>query len=210
MNESHNNKGKFLVSATLLKLIYGKKTGVKKQLQSGVINNDVANNFLESKGRKESKKNKNEVKIANSSTDSMTVNVVSAKCKYWFNSQWKGGIRIIGKTAYNYRSSWEANYARYLQMLLEKGVIAKWEHEPEIFNFPKVKRGLKAYLPDFKITYIDGGVEFHEVKGFTDAKAKTKLKRFAKYYPHIKLKIIDKNWFDQIKKNGIKITGWEN
>ncbi len=132
------------------------------------------------------------------------------KGKYWFDSKWKDGVSIIGKTAYHYRSSWEANYARYLQMLLEKGLIAKWEHEPEIFTFPKVKRGLKGYVPDFKVTFMDGRIERHEVKGFMDTKAKTKLKRFIENYPHLTLKVIDKKWFDEIKSRGIKIDGWES
>ena len=190
MNESHNNKRNNLISHSLIKLVFGKKPEVKKQPPFKVINSPVANNFFNLPNKQNAEKTKTEPKNANNISDD----------KYWFNSDWKGGIRIIGKTAYNYRSSWEVNYALYLQMLLEKGVIAKWEYEPELFTFPNIKRGIKAYLPDFKITYPDERIEFHEVKGYADPKTKTKLKRFLKYYPNIKLKIIDKNWFDACKK----------
>lgn len=211
MDETPNNKQNFLISPTILKFVYGKKDAPKKPTDKKVINNAVANNFLQTEGREMPKKNKTVTKIANNSNDldNLSSKTKTEKGKYWFDSEWKGGIRIIGKTAYNYRSSWEANYARYLEMLRLKGVILKWEHEPEIFNFPKVKRGLKNYIPDFKITFIGGRIEYHEVKGFMDSKAKTKLKRFTDNYPHLTIKVIDKKWFDEVKSSKIKIDGWE-
>lgn len=129
--------------------------------------------------------------------------------KYWFENSWKEGIRIIGNTKYNYRSSWEANYARYLEYLRVNGKIKGWQHEPDTFYFKEVKRGLKAYIPDFKVFLNEGGFVYHEVKGHMDSKAKTKLKRFSKYYPQHTLIVIDNKWFSEFKKSGIVLSEWE-
>lgn len=84
----------------------------------------------------------------------------------------KTGFRPdIGITA---RSGWEANLARVLEV---HGI--PWEFEPRTFTFP-IKRGTRAYLPDFLLTESD---EWVEVKGWFDDKSKVKLKRFKKYYP---------------------------
>lgn len=89
-----------------------------------------------------------------------------------------------------FRSSWEANYARYLNWLIIQKEIVRWEYEVDTFDFP-VKRGNTRYLPDFKITNIDGSIEYHEVKGHMDSDSAVKLKRMAKYYPGVKLVLID-------------------
>lgn len=98
------------------------------------------------------------------------------------------------------RSSWEANYARYLNWLTAQGQISKWEYEPETFEFHKITKGNKFYTPDFKITNIDGSIEYHEVKGWLDNDSKVKLKRFARYYPDIKLVLIDKPVYTAIAR----------
>jgi hypothetical protein len=91
-----------------------------------------------------------------------------------------------------FRSRWEANYARYLNFLVKNGEIKKWEFEPETFWFNEIKRGTRSYLPDFKIYKINEAIEYHEVKGYMDKKSQTKLNRMAKYYPNIKIVLIDK------------------
>lgn len=103
---------------------------------------------------------------------------------------WKAAWREIGGVRKFYRSRWEANYARYLEWLRLRGQIQKWEHEPETFWFKGVKRGCVSYLPDFRVTAAGGAVEYHEVKGWMDARSKTKLKRMAKYHPKVKLIVI--------------------
>jgi hypothetical protein len=108
------------------------------------------------------------------------------------------------------RSSWEANYARYLNWLVIQEQIRKWEYEADTFVFEAIKRGTRSYLPDFKITNMDGTIEYHEVKGWMDQKSKTKLARMTKYYPGIKLILIGKDEYYAIKKS-IKgfIPNWE-
>jgi len=106
------------------------------------------------------------------------------------------------------RSSWEANYARYLNFLVSNGEILGWEYEPDTFEFP-VKRGNIAYTPDFKIINNDGSVEYHEVKGYMDKDSAVKLKRMEKYYPTIKVVVIGKDEYTMLKKWAKLINGWE-
>jgi len=97
------------------------------------------------------------------------------------------------------RSSWEANYCRYLNWLKANGKIKAWSYETETFPFP-IKRGAIDYKPDFKVEYADGHIEYHEVKGWLDPTSKTKLKRMAKYYPDIKLILIDGPVYHDLSK----------
>jgi hypothetical protein len=108
------------------------------------------------------------------------------------------------------RSSWEANYARYLNWLISVDQITKWEYEVDEFEFIEIKRGTRSYRPDFKVTNLDGSIEYHEVKGWMDQKSITKLKRMAKYYPDVKLILIDKDAYYAIAQD-VKgfIPNWE-
>ena len=126
------------------------------------------------------------------------------------NTSWKSAWREIGGIKKYYRSKWEANYARYLQFLLEHKEIQKWEHEPETFWFLEIKRGCRSYLPDFRVTEKNGKIEYHEVKGWYDERSITKIKRMKKYHPQIKLILIDAKWFkaNNSKLKGL-IQGWE-
>lgn len=108
------------------------------------------------------------------------------------------------------RSSWEANYARYLNWLINQKQILSWEYEPDTFEFKAIKKGTRFYMPDFKITNLDGSIEYHEVKGYMDAKSATKLKRMAKYYPEIKIVLIDKLVYGKLKDQLKRIIpNWE-
>lgn len=74
-----------------------------------------------------------------------------------------------------FRSTWEANYARYLNLC---GV--RWEYEPRIFDFAQIRRGVVDYTPDF---YLPDEDRWVEVKGWFSPRDKTKLRRFARFYP---------------------------
>ena len=123
-------------------------------------------------------------------------------------SRGKGGTRAdLGMYL---RSSWEANYARYLNFIVLNGQIKKWEYEVDTFVFHKIKRGCMSYLPDFKVFNNDGTIEYHEVKGWFDNKSKTKLSRMGKYYPEIKIVLIAKKEYQIIKKElSSVIKNWE-
>jgi len=122
----------------------------------------------------------------------------------------KVGYRQIGGKEFHFRSSWEANYARYLQLMQENGKIQKWEYETETFWFDKIQRGCRSYLPDFKIWDDDGSCFFVEVKGWMDDKSATKLKRMALYYPEILLILVDNKKMKMIETNySHLIPDWE-
>lgn len=86
----------------------------------------------------------------------------------------------------------ELEYARHLEKLKSIGAIKDFEHEPRVFWFLNIKRGIRSYLPDFRVDHLDNTCEWHEVKGYMDSKSATKIKRFRKYYPNEKLVVFMK------------------
>ena len=80
-----------------------------------------------------------------------------------------------------------------------------WKYESKTFWFEAIRRGVRSYKPDFEVELNNGDIEYHEVKGWMDAKSKTKLKRMKKYYPEITMVLIDKKPYMEILKklNGI-------
>jgi hypothetical protein len=125
---------------------------------------------------------------------------------------WKAGWREIGGKRNYYRSRWEANYARWLQILKDRGEITDWEYEPKTFWFDDIKRGARSYKPDFRVS---GGiapdyVTWHEVKGWMDSRSFTVLRRFAKYHPDEVLILIDSKRYGSLDKWAKHaIGGWE-
>lgn len=108
-----------------------------------------------------------------------------------------------------FRSRWEANYARYLKWLQERGEIEAWEYEPETFWFEAIKRGVRSYKPDFKI-YEKGKSYFVEVKGWMDKKSATKLKRMKKYHPNVTVILFGERDYKSLsQKLGKIIPNWE-
>ena len=80
-----------------------------------------------------------------------------------------------------FRSKSECAVAKALETL-----EWEWEYEPQEFEFVNIRRGNRFYRPDFK-AWRKGAPEHYrwiEVKGYFDAPSLTKLRRFARYYPH--------------------------
>lgn len=73
-----------------------------------------------------------------------------------------------------FRSTWEANYARFLNLQ-----NTEWQYEPKTFEFEPIKRGTRFYTPDF---YLPDEDRWVEIKGWFNKKSQTKIKRFKKYY----------------------------
>lgn len=131
--------------------------------------------------------------------------------KWETGRSWRSGWRIIGRQRIFARSRWEANYARYLEFLRVAGQIQRWEHEPETFWFEAIRRGTRSYLPDFRVTLLNGSVEYHETKGWMDARSQTKIKRMKKYHPSVILRVIGAQWFrDNHRKLRGLIPDWEH
>lgn len=122
----------------------------------------------------------------------------------------KKRYRIIGGKKHFFKSAWEANVARILQKMKEQGTIKEWFYEDKIFWFLNIKRGVRSYVPDFRI-YTDDSDEFWEVKGYWDARSKTKIKRMAKYYPDVNIRIVDAKAYKQLTQDWKPIIGseWE-
>ena len=140
-------------------------------------------------------------------SDSMIESHRSGKLKGGYSLGKRGIRKDIGIYV---RSSWEANIARYLNLLIENKKVASWEYEPYRFEFEEIKRGTRSYLPDFCVVFKSGRTEWWEVKGWMTAKAKTAIKRFHKYYPWEKLIIIDKEKYRKIEREfSYQLPEWE-
>ncbi len=95
------------------------------------------------------------------------------------------------------RSSWEANYIRYLNFL---GI--KWKYEPKTFE---LKEGY-SYTPDFILE--DGTII--EIKGWMTKKGKFKIEQFKLSYPNLKFKLIQRKEYRKLyKKYAEIIPKWE-
>lgn len=120
----------------------------------------------------------------------------------------KGGTRA--DLGIYVRSTWEANYARYLNWLVANGAIRQWQYEPKTFEFAGIKRGVRAYTPDFQVVELDGREVFHEVKGYMDQKSQTRLKRMARYFPEVQVVVIQRKEMLEIKRKcAALIPTWE-
>jgi Protein of unknown function (DUF1064) len=122
----------------------------------------------------------------------------------------RGGKRADLGGVY-FRSAWEANYARYLNLLKAKNEIADWHYECKTFVFEAIKRGTRAYTPDFKVINKDGSHEWHEVKGWMDDKSKTRLDRMARYFPKERIVVVGEEWFRAANRGALPgvIKEWE-
>lgn len=119
---------------------------------------------------------------------------------------WKAGWHQIGGKRKYYRSRWESNYARYLEFLKCQGKIKDWFHEPKVFWFDGIKRGCVSYLPDFLVIENDGSETYHEVKGWMDDRSKTKIRRMAKYFPDVKLVVVDSKAYKALSKTAASVV----
>ena len=122
----------------------------------------------------------------------------------------KGWIDFGNGKKYFFRSGWEMNYAHYLEWIKKRGDIKDWFYEVDTFWFKNIKRGVRSYLPDFKIIENNGNFKYDEVKGWMDDRSKTKLRRMKKYYPEIRIDVIGSNEYKEIKKWSRLIEGWED
>ena len=107
------------------------------------------------------------------------------------------------------RSRWEANYARYLNFLVENKSIRRWEYEPDTFEFKGIKRGTRFYTPDFKVYENNGDIIYHEVKGWMDKRSITRHKRMQKYHPNVVIIMIMGTEIEEIHKKVGGIIAWE-
>jgi hypothetical protein len=112
-------------------------------------------------------------------------------------SKGKSGIRNDVDPSICFYSTWEANMARIYNL-----VGIKWLYAPKIFNLDKHTYRPDFYLPDFD-TYV-------EVKNYLGSYSLERDQNFRKLYPNIKLELILKVDYIEIKSNyKYFITNWE-
>src|ERR1051326_7243550 len=116
-----------------------------------------------------------------------------------------------GKTYYT-RSGWEHNYCSYLDWLKAQGEIKVWEYEPQryyfIDNSVKPPRALgNGYLPDFKVINNDDSWYLVEIKG--RRVRIIKLKRMKRFYPEIRIELIEQKDYLILKKKVGRLLNWD-
>lgn len=141
-------------------------------------------------------------------SDHMVSMVESGKMRGGYTRSAGGRRADLGERYF--RSSWEANYARYLNWMVRNGKILRWEYEPKTFVFEAIRRGTRAYTPDFLVVFPDSREEWHEVKGWMDQQSKTRLGRMAKYFPEEVVVVIGEAWFRAARRSVAPlIPNWE-
>ena len=96
-------------------------------------------------------------------------------------------------------NSLEQQYALHLDLLQHAGEIAAWKFEPDKFRLAY----RCYYTPDFKVTFPDGRVEYHEVKGYWREDARIKIKVAAAAFTQFQfvgVQLVDHLWqFERFK-----------
>lgn len=123
-------------------------------------------------------------------------------------ASWKQGWRTISGNAYFFRSRWEFNYALILEFLKTENKIKEWSFETRVFEFEQEDMFAYFYRPDFEVILLDGKIKYHEVKGWMCPRSKQKFQLMRKWYPDVKIIIIDAKWFKK-NKQFESLEGWE-
>ena len=109
---------------------------------------------------------------------------MSARVKGYKRTQYNGTL---------YHSKKEADYAALLDMLKNaadpKQRVEKWTRQVRV---PLIVEGklIANWYCDFEVTFADGRIELHEVKGFDTEVWRLKRKLFEALYPYRAMKVI--------------------
>lgn len=119
-------------------------------------------------------------------------------------SRCRGGYREDLDTYF--RSSWEANIARFFNYS-----DIKWEYERKRFYFEHSEEdNVRSYCPDFYLPELDLWIE---VKGWMDKRSKICLEKFEKQFPeyNARLLLINEKAYKFIEKTfSDEIIHWEH
>jgi hypothetical protein len=121
-----------------------------------------------------------------------------------------GGIRA--DLGIYLRSTWEANWARYLNLGITKGIIASWQYEPQAFAFPiDADAEVRSYTPDFLVRMADGTEVYHEVKGWLTARYRRAIELMRAVYPEVRLQVFTRREYQQLTRRWRdSIPEWEH
>ena len=164
----------------------GKKHNENTKIKMGIASKEYWDKLTDDEII-EMKNKANKTKIKNYKI----VNPYGSNCKTY--SKGKSGIRNDLNNQY-FRSSWEANFARYLNYL-----NIEWKYEIKRFIFKEEIRGCLSYTPDFYLPKYDIWVE---IKGWMTNNAILRLNNFKTYYPEEfnKLILVDEQKYNVLIK----------
>jgi hypothetical protein len=95
----------------------------------------------------------------------------------------------------------EWRYADHLDNLIRLGEVKEWAFEAD-----KLTLGHRCtYTPDFRVTFADGRIEYHEVKGFWRDDARVKIKVAARLNPQTMFKAVkwvNRQWVYELIPSG--------
>jgi hypothetical protein len=92
--------------------------------------------------------------------------------------------RVWQRGPIRFKSRYEYNYSLFLDY-----VGLAWVYEARTFIFHPIQSGTRD--------------EYHECKGYLDRRSRVQLKRMRIYYPHVKLVVIDRRFFQQCEAKGV-------
>lgn len=110
---------------------------------------------------------------------------------------------VIEGRVFNFRSTWEYNYALYLQYLTKLGVLKEWGYEAMFLRYKVPKHyKIKGYLTDFtfKKTGEDKTI-FVEIKGRMDSRSRFILQGLSKHHPNVNVFVIRQQQYYKIIKS---------
>jgi DNA polymerase III alpha subunit len=99
------------------------------------------------------------------------------------------------------RSSWEADFARILNLYK-----LKYEYEPKTFRLKKRNGEIIHYTPDF---YVPSKNTFYEIKGFLRDPDKEKIVLFKEQYPQYNFVLINTTRFAELALKYKTLVKWE-
>lgn len=100
--------------------------------------------------------------------------------KYFSKSKY--GSEKQTYNGYAYDSKLEAAYAQQLDWMIKAKEVEKWERQHKIsIDINGVH--ICNYFIDFKVWFLDGRIEYHEVKGFETEVWKMKWRLSKAVYP---------------------------
>lgn len=73
-----------------------------------------------------------------------------------------------------------------------------------------IRYGTRSYTPDFEVIEMDGRIVYEEIKGHLTRKSVVQLKRMARYYPQVTVRLITaKEYYAVSRQVSAMIPGWE-
>ena len=99
--------------------------------------------------------------------------------RYKAKAEWA----TIGEHTAYFRSKLEQEFATSLEFLKRVGRIRDWQPNKFAFVFPDRTIAPVRYVPDFRVTELDGSVTYWECKGLWRGSDTSKAVLMAKHYP---------------------------